>query len=240
MELEMSLGVRSSFNFIPEGSYDTPKELRDELARNGFEIGVHDLRHDGKLYANRSAFRQNAVRINQYLQEWGAVGFRSGMMHHNFEWLHDLETLYDASSFDTDPLEPQPDGVDTIFPFWVADGKGGGYVELPYTLPQDSTLYRLLQERSIDIWKRKLKWIAHRGGMALLNLHPDYAEFGNRDRRGEYPHTAYSDFLEHLKSHYAGAYWQPLPKELAEWYREHHRNQERQASAVNPPASALV
>src|SRR5690242_13712553 len=59
MELEMRFGVRSSFNFIPEGGYDTPKRLRDELVTNGFEVGVHDLRHDGKLYASRSIFRQN-------------------------------------------------------------------------------------------------------------------------------------------------------------------------------------
>jgi peptidoglycan/xylan/chitin deacetylase (PgdA/CDA1 family) len=225
MELELSFGVRSSFNFIPEGGYQTPKELRDELVRNGFEIGVHDLRHDGKLYASRSAFRQNAAKINEYLRDWGAVGFRSGFMHHNFEWLHDLEVLYDASSFDTDPLEPQPDAVDTIFPFWVPNERGGGYVELPYTLPQDSTLYRLLQEQTIDVWKRKLKWIAQHGGMALLNLHPDYAEFGNMGRRGQYPHCAYIDFLEHVKAKYSGVYWQPLPKQVAEFYRQTRTSQ---------------
>ena len=30
-----------------------------------------------------------------------------------------LNIAYDASTFDTDPFEPQPDGVNTIFPFWV-------------------------------------------------------------------------------------------------------------------------
>src|SRR5436309_7319363 len=28
MELEISLGFRSSFNFVPEGEYSTPRELR--------------------------------------------------------------------------------------------------------------------------------------------------------------------------------------------------------------------
>src|SRR5688572_17286910 len=37
-ELEISLGFRSSFNFIPEGSYRVPPELRDWLIRNGFEV----------------------------------------------------------------------------------------------------------------------------------------------------------------------------------------------------------
>src|SRR5438093_13360036 len=37
MEIEMELGFRSSFNFIPEGEYRVTPEFRDELTRNGFE-----------------------------------------------------------------------------------------------------------------------------------------------------------------------------------------------------------
>src|SRR5437764_4739489 len=36
MELEMEMGVRSAFNFVPEGTYRVPKEFREELVRNGF------------------------------------------------------------------------------------------------------------------------------------------------------------------------------------------------------------
>ncbi len=102
MEVDRKWGFRSSFNFIPEGKYRVSKEMRDELTQNGFEVGVHDLRHDGKLYRGRSEFDTNASRINRYLKEWGVVGFRSGFMFHNLEWLHDLEIQYDASTFDTD------------------------------------------------------------------------------------------------------------------------------------------
>src|SRR5262245_59148238 len=38
MELEMELGFRSSFNFVPEGDYRVPAGLREELTTNGFEI----------------------------------------------------------------------------------------------------------------------------------------------------------------------------------------------------------
>src|SRR5438132_10441381 len=38
MRLEMKLGFRSSFNFIPEGAYRVPRGLRNELTRNGFEV----------------------------------------------------------------------------------------------------------------------------------------------------------------------------------------------------------
>jgi hypothetical protein len=38
-QLEMELGFRSSFNFVPEGKYRVPAELRDELTARGFEVG---------------------------------------------------------------------------------------------------------------------------------------------------------------------------------------------------------
>ena len=117
-ELEQKLGFRSSFNFVPEGNYTVPSALRSWLTDRGFEVGVHDLHHDGQLYSSREEFSQKAQRINEVLKEWGAVGFRSGYMLRNLEWIKELDIAYDASTFDTDPFEPQPDGVDTIFPFW--------------------------------------------------------------------------------------------------------------------------
>ena len=243
MELERDLGFRSSFNFVPEG-YATPPELRDTLSGNGFEVGVHDLKHDGKLYLSQEAFQEGARRINTYLEQWSAVGFRSAFMLHNLDWLHALNVKYDASTFDVDPFEPQPDGVNTIFPFWVATPPGhsrsqladtasrssdlrsltsdlcppsSGYVELPYTLAQDSTLFLFLQERTNAIWKQKLDWIVERGGMALINTHPDYMSFNGAARADEFPVHHYAEFLQYVKSRYAGAFWQPLPREMAEF-----------------------
>ena len=118
-QLAMELGFRSSFNFVPEGNYRVPAELRDELTARGFEIGIHDLRHDGHLFSSYRGFKRRAERINRYAREWGVAGFRSGFMLRNLDWLHDLDVQYDASTFDTDPFEPQPDGRHTIFPFWV-------------------------------------------------------------------------------------------------------------------------
>ena len=188
MELERDLGFCSSFNFIPEGTYRVPAELRQELTANGFEVGIHDLKHDGHLFSSRRKFMRHAARINGYAREWGASGFRSGFMLRNLDWLHDLDVQYDASTFDTDPFEPQPQGRHTIFPFWVPNPNGesiryqrptiksssSGYVELPYTLPQDFTLFGSLQEKTPEIWMRKLDWIAQHGGMALVDVHPDY------------------------------------------------------------------
>lgn len=216
MRLEQEFGFRSSFNLIPLGSYKVPIVLREELQRNGFEVGIHDLRHDGKLYWSREIFSRNAKLINGYLKEWGVSGFRSGFMLHNLDWLGDLDIKYDCSTFDTDPFEPQPDGAQTIFPFWVSRPDGSGYVELPYTLPQDSTMFFLLREHSIDIWKRKIDWLVERGGMVLLNIHPDYVAFGNKVGRREFPAAHYRELLAYIRDKYAGQYWQALPREVAE------------------------
>src|SRR5665213_1838035 len=229
MQLEQSLGFRSSFNFIPEGEYRVPSALREELTQNGFEVGVHDLRHDGKLYWGRKKFPENAQSINGYLKEWKAQGFRSGFMLHNLEWLHDLNIQYDASTFDTDPFEPQNDGVGTIFPFWVPRPVNGshhgrnGYVELPYTLPQDSTLFLIFRERTPEIWLKKLDWVASCGGMAQINVHPDYLAFGKQDKMSRhFPVAFYETLLKYVKSKYGDTCWHALPKEIAAWYRNQY------------------
>jgi peptidoglycan/xylan/chitin deacetylase (PgdA/CDA1 family) len=219
-EVDAAHGFKASFNLVPEGNYHPSLELREWLKGKGFEVGVHDLRHDGKLYDSRIVFRRDAARINKYLSDWGATGFRSAFMHSNLAWLQELQINYDMSTFDTDPFEPFPEGVQTIFPFWYGAKNGQvGYVELPYTLPQDSTMFLVLEEGSIDIWRRKLDWIAQRGGMALLNTHPDYVCFDGLPRRNEYPVQWYREFLEYVRSTYAGQYWHALPHEVANYVK---------------------
>jgi hypothetical protein len=220
MKVEQQLGFKSSFNFVPE-RYNVSPEIRHTLVENGFEVGVHGLKHDGKLYHSRKIFEDRAVKINRYLQEWGAAGFRSPAMHHNLDWLHLLNILYDASTFDTDPFEPQSDGVGTAFPFWVpGNGTQKGYVELPYTLAQDFTLFILMQEKGIAIWKKKLDWIAEHGGMVLVNTHPDYMALCGEKLGGEtFPICYYRELLDYMKKQYAGQYWHALPKEVAAFVR---------------------
>jgi hypothetical protein len=221
-DLEMQYGFRSSFNFVPEG-YPVKSGPRRYLLENGFEIGVHGLNHKGNLFRSKRDFKRQVPRINHYLKEWDACGFRAPSMYHNLEWIHDLDIEYDASTFDTDPFEPQPDGVGIIFPFFVQeDPSQKGYVELPYTLPQDFTLFILMQERNIDIWKNKLAWIAENGGMALLNTHPDYMSFNqiNDSRKESYPVEYYMEFVQFVKEKYHDEYWSALPSQVASFYKD--------------------
>lgn len=221
MELEEKLGVRSSFNFVAE-RYKISDELLETLRAKGFEIGVHGLKHDGKLFSSRKIFEERAIRINHYLKSWNVQGFTSPSMHHNLEWMQDLTITHATSTFDTDPFEPQPDGMKTIFPLWVQSGMNKhGYVEIPYTMPQDFTLFILMCEKDISIWKQKLDWIAKNGGMALVNTHPDYMNFsGEKCCQDEYPVQFYEDFIHYFKSKYDSQYWQALPREMAQFWRE--------------------
>jgi glycosyltransferase involved in cell wall biosynthesis/peptidoglycan/xylan/chitin deacetylase (PgdA/CDA1 family) len=218
MDLELKYGFKSSFYFVPEG-HQTCEGMRDTVAGAGFELGVHGLEHDGKLYGSKRIFAAKAVRIREYLQRWNAVGFRSPFMQHRLGWLHQLGVQYDASTFDADPFEPEADGMRTIFPFWVPDVSGGGYVELPYTLIQDFNLFIVLRERNIDVWTKKLDWIAEHGGMALLNTHPDYMCFEGTRARDEYPVRYYEEFLSYIREKYEGQFWSGVARDVNQHYR---------------------
>jgi len=266
MDLEESLGFRSSFNFVPE-RYNVSESLRDEIISRGFEVGVHGLKHDGRLFSSKRVFQQRAVEINRYLREWNSSGFTSPSMHHNLDWMHELNIEYDTSTFDTDPFEPQPDSVRTIFPFPVYNNVDASipsnfhdvnepniptslpseifsqknersgfhrgqhsnipifhslsfFLELPYTLPQDHSLFIIMKEKTNDIWKQKLDWIAEKGGMALVNIHPDYITFNESDRTDEtYPKEYYIELLYYIRQRFEDQYWNALPREVARFYK---------------------
>jgi len=223
MEIEKKYGLRSAFNFVPE-RYEVSASLRHELVENGFEVAVHGLNHDGKLYRDHATFTTRAKKINQYIKEWDVCGFCSPASHHVLEWNYALDIEYDSSTFDTDPFESQPDGVNSIFPFWVSPAEypnkeymdHPGYLELPYTLAQDFYLLILMKHTNAELWKQKLDWIAEKGGMALLITHPDYMHFGE-GKKGfqEYPVKIYEEFLDYVTTNYEGQYWHGLPKTLA-------------------------
>jgi hypothetical protein len=220
MNIEEELGFRSSFNFVPE-DYRVSQGLRERLIKAGFEVGVHGLKHDGKLFGSREIFDLRAPKIDSYLKDWGAVGFYSPAMYRNVDWIAELSIEYACSTFDTDPFEPQPNDVGTIFPLWIWNKeRARGYVELPYTLPQDHCLFAILKEKDIKIWVNKFDWIATQGGMARINTHPDYMNFnGTRCSLEEYPVSYYKSFLEHIKNNFKGQYWHVLPRDLARFWK---------------------
>jgi peptidoglycan/xylan/chitin deacetylase (PgdA/CDA1 family) len=202
-DLESRLGFRSAFNFVPE-RYALDRPLIDELRMRGFEIGVHGLRHDGRDFSSRKNFLRRATLMNHYLRELGAVGFRAPLTHRNPEWMQVLEIEYDGSFFDTDPYQPIAGGTMSIWPFQL-----GRFVELPYTLDQDSTM-AVLSQATPELWLKKVDFIRANHGMALLNTHPDYLS-------NPQSWKMYSEFLNVMSER--SDYHHALPRAVAAWWR---------------------
>jgi hypothetical protein len=202
--LEEDLGFRSSFNFVPE-LYPLDRGLMADLQARGFEVGVHGLRHDGKLFSGREQFMRRATRINGHLRDFGAVGFRAPLTQRQPEWMQALEIEYDASFFDTDPYEPIAGGTMSVWPFEL-----GHFVELPYTLVQDYTLAYILGETTPRIWLEKVAFLRSVHGMALALTHPDYL-------RAPRAWRIYSDFLRVMSER--RDFYHALPAEVARWWR---------------------
>jgi peptidoglycan/xylan/chitin deacetylase (PgdA/CDA1 family) len=209
-DLDERYGFRSSFNFVA-ADYRVDRPLQEDLRRRGFEIGVHGLHHDGSLFASRAKFDAAVPRINQYLSEWGAVGFRGPYTHRNPEWLQALDIEYDSSCFDVDPFEPMPGGTMSIWPFFC-----GRFVELPYTLVQDHTLLVILGERTPRLWLDKVQFLVEWGGMALVNVHPDYL----RDPAHLAVYEASLAEMARRLADPATPGWHALPREIARWWRQ--------------------
>lgn len=204
LELENSLGYKSSWNIVPY-KYKIDQGIVDAIRDAGHEIGIHGYNHDGKLYYSHRIFKERAQPINRAIDRFQAVGFRSPSMHRNLEWLQDLNIIYDASCFDYDPFQPFPGGTGSIWPFMA-----GKFVELPYTLPQDHTLFYILGKKDISVWQNKIHWLIEKRGMILSVTHPDYlAESAHLE--------IYGDFLVFLKS--LSGLWHCLPREMAEWWK---------------------
>jgi len=222
--LEAKLGFRSYFNFVPE-KYKNSNSTFREIRKLGCDIGVHDLKHDGKLFISRRIFERRAAKINSYLIKWNTKGFTAGSMLRNLDWMKALNISYSTSTFDTDPFEPQQDAAKSIFPYWVGNGHYySGFLEFPYTLPQDHLLFVILKEKNIDIWKKKLDWIAEKGGMALLNTHTDYMNFDKRKNNSEeYSVELYTEFLEYIKNMYSDQYLNVLPKDIARYLQKNFK-----------------
>jgi len=204
-DLEEEFGFRSSFNFVPE-RYSLDSNLMDELRSRGFEIGIHGLKHDGKLFSSRNEFERRAKKINHYLQELNAVGFRTPLTHRNPEWMQAINLDYDLSFFDTDPFEPIPGGAMSIWPFFI-----GRFVELPYTLVQDYSLTNVLGEETPKFWLEKVEFIRQYHGMALVNSHPDYLKDSSC-------YNVYAEFLRSMQE--MNDYWHALPHEVSKWWRD--------------------
>jgi hypothetical protein len=209
MDLDESFGFHSSFQVIPETRYPVPKSYLDHIVSRGFEVNVHDLKHDGRLFADHEEFLRRAGCINNYAREYGAQGFRSGILYRNADWFDAFEFSYDMSLPNVAHLDPQRGGCCTVMPFFI-----GKIIELPVTCTQDYTLFQILGDYSIELWKKQIALVREQFGLINVIVHPDYIiEQRARD--------TYKALLGHLAELRAkGFIWTPLPREVAAWWRQ--------------------
>ena len=212
MALDDSLAIKSSFQFVPEERYAVSDQLLKELRSCGFEVNIQDLNHDGDLFRDREEFLRRAVRINEYLHNFGCKGFRAAIMYRNAEWLKAIEVSYDMSFPNVAHLEPQSGGCCTVMPYFI-----DRIVELPLTTIQDYSLLHILGESSINIWERQIALIKKKNGLMSFIVHPDYL-------RGKREIGLYRSLMNHLcRLRAEEGLWIALPGEVDQWWRA--RNQ---------------
>jgi hypothetical protein len=169
LDIDDSFGIKSSFQIVPEERYPVTPEFLTLLRDRGFEVCVQDLNHDGRLFDEREEFRRRVALINRYGREYGAKGFRSAVLYRKPEWYGDLDFSFDMSIPNVAHLDPQRGGCCTVMPYFIGD-----ILELPLTTVQDYSLFHVLNEQTIDLWKIQLQLILSKNGLASFIVHPDY------------------------------------------------------------------
>jgi len=208
MDVDDEHGLKASFQIVPEGRYPVSKSVFDAIRRRGFEANLHDLNHDGRLFRDREMFLERSARINQYAKEYQTEGFRSAILYRNPEWIDTLEFQYDMSSPATAHLDAQQGGCCSVLPFYL-----GSILELPLTTTQDYSLFHIMNDYSIDLWKRQIQAIRQHHGLVSFIIHPDYVQ----EAKG---HDTYRALLAHLGDlQTAGDIWFARPSEVNAWWR---------------------
>ncbi len=208
MDMDEAAGIRSSFQIVPEQRYLVPAWVLATMRSRQFEVNVHDLNHDGRLFADRAEFCRRAEKINRHAKEMGSKGFRSGSLYRNQDWFESLDFEYDMSVPNVGHLEAQYGGCCTVMPYFV-----GNILELPLTTIQDYSLFTIVREYSIDLWKTQANLIRERHGLIHFLCHPDYV----CEPRARRVYEQLLLFMSHLRTH--KNVWLALPGEVNDWWR---------------------
>jgi hypothetical protein len=209
MNINDSFGVKSAFQLVPEDRYPVTAARVQEIWDRGFEVNVHDLNHDGNLYANLEQFRKRAERINQYIVEFKAEGFRAGVLYRNLDWYKYFRFSYDMSVPNAGHLDPQRGGCCTVLPFFYGD-----ILELPVTSVQDYSLFHVMNDYSTSLWQEQFELIRRRFGLFSPIVHPDYV-IEQKAR------ATYLDLLRFLSDKRdRGETWVERPGLIARWWKQ--------------------
>ena len=209
MDVDDSFGIKASFQVIPEERYTVAPEFLDSIRNRGFEVVVHDLNHDGHLYRDRNEFLQRASKINSYGKTYRADGFRAGVLYRKQLWYDALDFSFDMSVPNVAHLDPQRGCCCTVMPYFI-----GNILELPVTMIQDYTLFNILNDYSIDIWRRQSEIVMQHNGLMSFIVHPDYV-INRREQE------IFKQLLAYLtKLRQERGLWIAKPGEVNHWWRQ--------------------
>ena len=208
MDIDDSFGVKASFQIVPEERYRVSSGIIETIRKRGFEVGIQDLNHDGRLFDDEEEFLRRAAIVNRYARHYEAKGFRAAVLYRRPDWYESLDFSYDMSIPNVAHLDPQRGGCCTVMPYFI-----GKILELPVTTTQDYTLFHILNQHSIDLWETQTELILKKNGLASFIVHPDYVVESEA-------RSVYEKLLSHLqdlrRSH---DIWFAVPCEIDDWWR---------------------
>jgi hypothetical protein len=208
LDIDESFGMKAAFQLVPEDRYECSASLMDQIRNRGFEVNIQDLNHDGHLFRDREEFLRRVQTINQYGKSYGSRGFRAATLCRNLDWFDQLDFSYDMSVPNVAHLDPQRGGCCTVMPYFIGD-----ILEIPLTTTQDYTLFHLLNDYSMDLWKKQVQLILEKNGLISFIIHPDYI-IEERAR------SVYVELLHYLTQLKSGTnLWFALPGEIDQWWR---------------------
>jgi hypothetical protein len=208
-DIDASFGFKSSFQIVPEDRYEVPDSFLESLRASGSEINLHGLNHGGRLFENRQTFLKEVRKIHSYARQYGSQGFRSPVMYRNLNWYEDLKFAYDMSVPNCAHLDPQRGGCCTVMPYFI-----GHVLELPLTMAQDYSVFHILRQNSIELWKQQIDLVLEKHGLISFNIHPDYVI------KQQY-RDLYCRLLDYLAKVCAERnIWIALPYDVNHWWRQ--------------------
>ncbi|HVN94250.1 MAG TPA: hypothetical protein VMT38_11165 [Terracidiphilus sp.] len=210
MDVDDTYGIKSSFQVIPEERYTVHPEVLGEIRKRGFEICVHDLNHDGHLYKHRDQFLRRVTRINAHGKEFGAQGFRAAVLYRKQLWYDALDFSFDMSVPNVAHLDPQRGGCCTVMPYFFENG----FLEIPVTTIQDYSLFNIMRDYSISLWKQQTEIIMGMHGCMSFIAHPDYLQQPQEM-------VVYKELLAYLNQlRRENDVWITTPGEINRWWRQ--------------------
>jgi hypothetical protein len=106
-------------------------------------------------------------------------------------------------------LDPQRGGCCTVMPYFLNE-----ILEIPVTTVQDYSLFNILRDYSISLWKQQTKIVMEKHGCMSFIVHPDYVQHPRQL-------SVYKELLKYLNQlRRDNGVWITVPGEVNRWWRQ--------------------